>query len=366
MAEFLRGIFMKKITMFFLTVIFMLNFSVCAFASDKAIVSADDVSISDGTALVPVSISENSGIMGFKISLKYPSDLIEIVSVTRGIVTSEGNFNTDIGMNSGYINILWNNTQDVIANGTLFTLAIKEKTEINGTIEINVSYSQLDTFNENWEDVVLDCKNIIILSKNNESTTQHETTSTGNNNVPDDTQIINAVKITLEKYDLRNIYDVTDINLFVSDFNETLQILIGSDKYNVSDFKELVTLYETVYKDYFVSYVEDNFDKNQIEKAIKKSLDSFGLSKINDLNETEKIKFVESVENEMKSTDLEVPNISSDTDIDTAVDIIEDLAASSSSSESDTDLYIITVISAIMVAVFSVVLIIYQKKIRNK
>lgn len=358
---------MKKIIIFFFTVILLLNFSICALANGKSIVSADDVSISEGTALVPVSISENSGIMGFKISLKYPSDLIEIVSVTRGAVTSEGNFNTDIGMRSGYINILWNNTQDVKANGTLFTLAVKEKTEINDTIEINVSYSQPDTFNENWEDVVLDCKNIIVLSNVKESTTQNETTSSGNNNVPDDTQIINAVKITLEKYNLKNLSDVTDTQQFILDYNKAVQTLSGSDKFCVSDFGELVIVYETAYKNYFISYVEENLDINEIKNIIDESFAPFGVSNINDLEETEKIKFVETVENKLKNIDAQMPDILTDTDIDAAVETIEDLIDSSSSSESNIDLYIIivVVISAIMVAVLSVVLSIYQKKIRK-
>lgn len=342
---------MKKIIVFFLTVALVLNFSVCAFASDTAIVSADDVSISDGTALVPVSISENSGIMGFKISLEYPSDSIEIVSVTRGTVTSQGNFNTDIGMRSGCVNILWNNTQNVKTNGTLFTLAVKEKAKINDKIEINVSYSQPDTFNENWKDVVLDCKNIIILSDNEESDAQIESTGSENNNVPDDTQIINAVKITLEKYNLNNLSDVTDTRQFILDYNKAVQTLSGSDKFCVSDFNELVILYETAYKNNFISYVEENLDENEIENIVNESLDLFGVSKINDLEETDKIKFVETVENELRNTDAQVPDIFSDTDLDTAVEAIEDLIDSSSSSESDTDLYIFILIPLIVIIV---------------
>lgn len=64
-----------------------------------------------------------------------------------------GNFDTQIKDSS--FDALWNNSSDIITDGTLFVARFKIIAE--GRTTITVSYEQADTFNESWDDVSLDC-----------------------------------------------------------------------------------------------------------------------------------------------------------------------------------------------------------------
>lgn len=124
-------------------------------------VYADPVVLSDQQpSKMMVCIRKNRGIMGFRIKVKYDKDIIQISKVSRGSILNHGNFQDNLGLKNGQFDILWSGTEDMKKSGTLFTLSVqlKKKNFNNSTIEL--SYSQEDTFNENWEDVSLLCKNI--------------------------------------------------------------------------------------------------------------------------------------------------------------------------------------------------------------
>lgn len=63
--------------------------------------------------LIPVNIKNNSGITGFKMTIEYPSEYINIKSVTKGSVTHGGNFYHNIGLESNEVDIVWNSIEDV-------------------------------------------------------------------------------------------------------------------------------------------------------------------------------------------------------------------------------------------------------------
>ncbi len=124
-------------------------------------VYADPVVLSDQQpSKMMVCIRKNRGIMGFRIKVKYDKDIIQISKVSRGSILNHGNFQDNLGLKNGQFDILWSGTEDMKKSGTLFTLSVqlKKKNFNNATIEL--SYLQEDTFNENWEDVSLLCKNI--------------------------------------------------------------------------------------------------------------------------------------------------------------------------------------------------------------
>ena len=68
--------------------------------------------------------------MGFKITVEYPVDKVEVKAVSRGELTSKGNFNTNFGINDGKFDVLWNNTENVNGDGTLFVITAISKTPI--------------------------------------------------------------------------------------------------------------------------------------------------------------------------------------------------------------------------------------------
>lgn len=126
-------------------------------------ISADEVA---GVQYVQVCIENNPGIMGCRLIFDYPEESLEVLSAVNGEVTKSGMFLDNIGDSEGSFEILWNSTSDTSDDGTLAVLEVKQLTE--EPYEIGISYSQADTFNESWEDVVLVCENISSEDKGTE------------------------------------------------------------------------------------------------------------------------------------------------------------------------------------------------------
>lgn len=109
----------------------------------------------DKMQIIKVNISENSGIMGFKLHFAYNEEYVQVLGVTRGDLTKKGSFMSNVGMNSGGFDLIWNNTSDIVGDGTIAIISIKSIT--NQPFGIYISYSGMDTFNEEWEEVQLNC-----------------------------------------------------------------------------------------------------------------------------------------------------------------------------------------------------------------
>lgn len=139
------------------------SFYVVGGSQSGSVIYADDFYALPGeTVEIPVYISNNTGIMGFKLNFTYNKDLLTPVSVTKGDVTSTGTLNDSIGTTEqNTFSTLWNNTTEVGENGELFVLTFKVNDNAPyGTADIEVSFSQADTFNESYGDVKLICNDI--------------------------------------------------------------------------------------------------------------------------------------------------------------------------------------------------------------
>ncbi len=133
-------------------------------AADNPTVYADAVTTEPGEEIsIPVTISGNAGIMGFMMSVTYDEEILTPTAVTIGELLS-GNFDHNMAESeAGEYDILWSGTEDAIGDGVLYTLTFTvADTAQAGTTEIGLSYSQADTFNEAWEDVVLDCQAVSV------------------------------------------------------------------------------------------------------------------------------------------------------------------------------------------------------------
>ena len=145
--------------------------------SELVKVYADDVNAKAGdTITIPIMIDNNHGIMGYGLDFSYDTNMLEIVSATRGTAFS-GNFNDSIGVDDGKFIVLWNGTEDNLTNGVLLNLTFRIlSNEITDAV-INMTYSQDDTFNENWEDVVFDCKSINVKLNSHQHNYTEDVTS---------------------------------------------------------------------------------------------------------------------------------------------------------------------------------------------
>ena len=109
---------------------------------------------------VGVNFDNNPGIMGYKMKFSYDDSVIKPVSVVAGEASSIGQLTDTIGVKNGEFNVLWNNLSAVKNTGNVFTITFEKLANEDTTID--VSYSQEDTFDEDWNDVILNCQDITI------------------------------------------------------------------------------------------------------------------------------------------------------------------------------------------------------------
>lgn len=139
------------------------SFYVMGGSQSGSVIYADDFYALPGeTVEIPVYIANNTGIMGFRLNFTYNKDLLTPVSVVKGDVTASGTFNDSIGTTGqNTFSALWNNESEVYTNGKLLVLTFMvNEGAAYGTADIDVSFSQEDTFNEKYGDVKLICNDI--------------------------------------------------------------------------------------------------------------------------------------------------------------------------------------------------------------
>ena len=205
-------------------------------AAGSATISAGEIgTVTPGQNItIPVSISNNTGIMGFSISFEYDENILTPVSVTPGTIIN-GLFDNSIETSvAGHFDVVWSGTENCVQNGVLFNITFTVNNSASGTTEIGVSYSQADTFNEKWEDVVIDCKDIN-LTIGSQHTTQ-TTLSIGNVNTV-------ANKIVVVPVNISGNSSVDNLNVSIS-YNKDMLVpksvlgenyIVSSD--NISDAK---------------------------------------------------------------------------------------------------------------------------------
>lgn len=140
---------------------------------------------------IPLCITENEGIMGFRIRVQYPRDLLYQPEVKPGSLTGTGLLDSNISP-EGTIEVLWCGSSDVEGDGSLFILEFtvrEDAREARG--ELLLTYTQEDTFNERWEDVLLKFSPVSIEIQGNapsQSGTQGGDPTTGEEEKPTDSE----------------------------------------------------------------------------------------------------------------------------------------------------------------------------------
>lgn len=156
----------KKLLCVLLTFTFLFSLVCIAKAESENSIYFDSVSGNEELFELPVKIGNNTGFMGFSIIVTYDADDITPVSVKKGNILS-GMFNDSIETSKdNSFKVMFSSSGDVTADGLLFTLYFKAKNSSFENSKISLSYSQQDTFNEKWDEVKLECSNIIITLSN--------------------------------------------------------------------------------------------------------------------------------------------------------------------------------------------------------
>lgn len=110
---------------------------------------------------VPIYISNNHGLMGYRLNIEYVPTELQILSTSCG-ENFNGTYNDNAGYTSGKFDILWNTTENNVQNGVLANLKFRVLTKDKCTSTVKIFYTQDDTFNEKYNDVKFATENIIL------------------------------------------------------------------------------------------------------------------------------------------------------------------------------------------------------------
>lgn len=365
----------KIITIIVLVLLFLMPFSVVANAVSTAIVYGDDVNTQPNSIFfVPVSIKNNPGIMGFKITVKYDSSILSLPVVTRGTVTERGMLNDSSGVSeNGTLDVVWTNDSAVSDDGTLFIISFNcDETEAEIT-KLSLSYSQQDTFNEAYEDVFFECKEITVsFSDDNGITNAYQ----GEIKEPDYEDVIVAVDSAIKDMpfdSVKNIDRDFDDEI-LAEVNETLSIMTGTQNY-FGSVDEIIGAYKAATATDFVNTSVEAVDPGVIEDIIDDAVQIVGAETVDTVPQEKKADFVAAVENGLKEQASDVDMISDSLTEDEAIDAIKSLQSVNEENQSagtkiisavqKTDNLLFKVIiaaAAAIIVVFVVLAVVIKKK----
>lgn len=284
-------------------------FQVPSFAiSDLPSVGGNTVTANNGTVSVPITIVDNIGIMGFKISVTYNADLLNPKDVLSGTVTQSGLLNNSIGKTKpGSFDIVWSSTENVSKDGTLAVITFDVLETKNS--ELTLSYSQPDTFDENWNDVQLKCSAIKISFEESEKSDITEVPI----KQPSNKDIISAVE-----------WSKGTNGDILAETNKTLFELTGMEHYfnNVDEIQES---YSTAVSQNFIDTAQSSIDGSIIESVIEESLKTFEIDTIDKIPEKSEQGFVRKVEVDLGEYSDELKTISDKISVEESVDTIRKL-----------------------------------------
>lgn len=156
---------MKRCMAALLCLVLLVPGMVGSFAAAGALVYADAIHTKEGeTITIPVKISNNPGIMGFRLTVSFDKSVLSVTNVERGELTGSGMFNDSITDNTeNSFDVLWSGTDEVKTDGSLFSVTFKVDADVaSGEYDIHLSYDKNDTFNESWQNVELKTSSVKI------------------------------------------------------------------------------------------------------------------------------------------------------------------------------------------------------------
>lgn len=363
---------MKRIVSMILAVLMVFISGITAFADNSSLIYVDKVTlVSDEPILIPVRIHNNSGIMGFKITVEYSSEELEILLVSKGGITANGNFNTNLGKKESAVDIVWNNTSQITGDGILFIISAKTKLENLTYTELKSSYSQPDTFNEAYEDVVLDCGSFTLAADPSQANTPEvsEISNVYDNDsdVPDSTQILNAIDSALEKYGYENLSEVENESQFVTDVNDYLNTFAGTNAPKAGKLSEIIQIYETALAEHFGDEIKNTLSEKQLIDALKTSLEAVKADSVSAVSANDRKAFIKEFYNNVKLYSDDIPNITEKISDEKAIEAIASLTNESTeknpvpSGNKNTTVFIAVIIVAV-IAIVTIAMIVCLKR----
>lgn len=309
---------MKKFIIAVLCFLLLLFTNFTVLAASETEIYADPLVVNKGDTLIfPVNIKNNLGLMGFKLTFTYDTNCFEIISVDRGEITENGNFNDNFSKEDGKYDVVWNDSEEVIQDGSLLFLQVKVN-EISSKKAINITYSQEDTFDEKWQDVILKCSPIEFVSSD-ESLTNIQTTAlatASKSEKADDNSnyIKTAVEAAMKQAQIEKISELTDgeKDAFIESVNFYLSAFTGTVENGVDTIEKIQEKYDDALGERFVQSSLECVDPSVILDTIDKVLNEMNLESFNKIPDNKKLEFSEKVYEKLNTISNDVTSTPED------------------------------------------------------
>lgn len=343
-------------------------------AADTAIVYGETVNAEpDSILFVPVKIKNNTGVMGFKITVSYDPDILSLPAVTKGTVTESGMLNDSIGASpDGIVDIVWTGNSAVADDGTLFVISFNVGEVESEQTKIKLTYSQADTFNEQYKDVIFDCREAVIDFTGKET----ESIYTGEIREPDYRDVIAAVDSSIKEMPFESINEA-DLDFseeFIEKTNEAVYIITGTRDF-FSTVEEIIGAYKAAVAAKFVNGSCDAVDPEVIEDVIENALNNADAKTVDEIPDEKKEAFISEVEEKLCEQAGDIDAVSDVLNEDEAIEAIKALQAASEENQSagtkiadtvkKTDNLLIKIMVAAVAAaaiIFAVIALIIRKR----
>ena len=328
---------MKKLLSVLLAGLFIFVLNTSAFAAGNAVVFSDEINTTlKEEFVVPVKIKNNSGLMGFKITVNYPDSQISLKNVSSGSLTGSGLFNTsvtDYYSVKGSFDVLWSDTQNVNGDGTLFMITFETLGYADyGTYKIDLTFSRDDTFDEKWKDVQLVCNPITFnildsksASKKNEVNKPKPAASSNTGEKVSDDYLISSVQSILKSYDITDISEVSDetqknnIVKFVNSRN----LAYSKDAIQYKSFDELKEAYTKALTNSAVKNVLESVDGEKVLSISDSILKNYGVGSFSELPDEKKKEAVGNALESIVGEGGDTRDFAMISDNDTAADVLD-------------------------------------------
>lgn len=321
---------LKKIQLSIACLLLCCCFPLFISANNEATVGGGEFSIGyvKSTA-VSVNIRNNPGIMGYKMIVNYPQDIVRVTSVKRGTMTANGNFNSNFE-SDGKIIVVWNHTAEVKTEGSLFDI-IFEVLDSENDAEIKLSYSEADTFNEKYEAVAFHLNNIALKGIVHNDIVKEET-DTSSDTYPSDkvpqreepqmsyTAVLQALDGLFKKYDLETLSQ-EDTEHLLAQAGQAVDRAAGTTGQTFSSLEGLQFFYDQLRINAAAEQIKEHYSTEQISQTVEKALKKSGANSVTELDGNGKKKFAEAVKESLGTTE----NILSELENDEVIEAITQL-----------------------------------------
>lgn len=316
----------------------LLSANIIALANDDYIVGSEDVIVKQGESVViPIELTNNKGIMGMRLTVKYPKNQLELTNISSGVITKGGLFNTTVNSYeavNGTFDMVWSTTEDVDTDGTIMMLTFKASAiASNGKYSISLSYSQEDTFNEKWQDVKLQCSPITVTisdgtwfpeDETTTTTTTQSTTSSQDKVVVSDDYLIASVKSAMNSFSQIDIDSLTDDQKdVVLQFVNNRLLAYDSNARTYDSFEELRDAYKTAVKNETVQNIVESTNGDKIIDATESVLKENNADSFAEIPDDKKKDAVDKAIQNLAAAGADTSGFANVTDIDEAAEILD-------------------------------------------